>query len=98
MGNSQLPFVNTERPGYEMIQSEEYDIVLSFAGEDRPQAEALAESLRDKGVKAFYDQYEKACLWGKNLYSYLPDLFQNKALYCVMLISQHYATKLWTIL
>lgn len=74
----------------------DYDIALSFAGEDRNQADALAEALRHRRVKVFYDQFEKTALWGKNLYTYLSDLYQNKARYCVMLLSRHYATKLWT--
>ncbi len=35
-------------------------------------------------------------MWGKNLYTYLSDIYQNKTHYCVMFISQHYAQKLWT--
>jgi hypothetical protein len=77
-------------------RSSGYEIALSFAGEDRIYANALADALRSRGVKVFYDQYEKATLWGKNLYDYLSDLYQNKAHYCVMFLSQHYASKMWT--
>ncbi len=73
-----------------------YDVALSYAGEDQAYAEALANVLHNRGVKVFYDKYEKATLWGKNLYDYLSDLYQNKARYCVMFLSQHYAAKLWT--
>ena len=73
-----------------------YDVVLSFAGEDRSHAERLAEELRKKGVKVFYDKYEQAILWGKDLYAYLSDIYQNKAKFCVMFCSRHYAEKLWT--
>jgi hypothetical protein len=78
------------------VKQYEYDVVLSFAGEDRSHAEILAEALRRHEVNVFYDKYETAKLWGKNLYTYLSDLYQNKAKYCIMLLSQHYATKLWT--
>src|SRR5437016_4769907 len=74
----------------------EYDIAISYAGEDHSYAEALANVLHDRGVNVFYDKYERATLWGKNLYDYLSDLYQNKARYCVMLLSQHYAAKVWT--
>ena len=73
-----------------------YDIAISYAGEDRANAHALAEALRAHNVKVFYDRYEKATLWGKNLYNYLSDLYQNQARYCVMLLSGHYAQKVWT--
>ncbi len=48
-----------------------YDVALSFAGEDRSYADALAEALRQRGLSVFYDTYEKYTLWGKNLYTYL---------------------------
>ena len=54
----------------------EYDVVLSFAGEDREFVEACAEILRSLNVNVFYDNYEKEILLGKNLYSYLADIYQ----------------------
>jgi hypothetical protein len=78
------------------MQQYPYGAALSFAGEDRFYAEALADALHRHGIKVFYDEYEKSNLWGKNLYTYLSDVYQNKARYCVMFLSQHYATKLWT--
>jgi hypothetical protein len=73
-----------------------YDVALSFAGEDRSYAESLATALKKREINVFYDKYEKANLWGKNLYDHLSDIYQNQARYCVILISKHYATKLWT--
>lgn len=78
------------------VMDRKYDVALSFAGEDRACAEAVAEALRRRGVSVFYDRYEKATLWGKDLYTYLSDLYQNQARYCVMFVSRHYAEKLWT--
>lgn len=74
----------------------EYDIAISYASEDRDYAEPLANILRHHGIKIFYDQYEEATLWGKNLYDYLSDLYQHRARFCVMLLSQHYASQVWT--
>jgi len=78
------------------IQQYSYDVALSFAGEDRIHAEALAQALFRRRVKVFYDKYEKNTLWGKDLYAHLSDLYQNKARYCVMFFSQHYVAKVWT--
>ena len=78
------------------MQQYPYDVALSFAGEDRIYAEALADALVRHGIEVFYDKYEKNTLWGKDLYTYLSDLYQHKARFCVMFLSQHYATKLWT--
>lgn len=73
----------------------EFEIALSFAGEDRGYVDQVANLLRDSGVKAFYDLFEEANLWGKNLYDYLSDIYQNKALYTIMFISEHYGRKVW---
>lgn len=74
----------------------QYDVALSFAGEDRMHARKLAELLRDHGFSVFYDEYEQATLWGRNLYTHLSDVYQNKARYCLIFISSNYARKLWT--
>ena len=63
---------------------------------DRSVREALADELRRRGVGVFYDKYEKATLWGKDLYTHLIDVYQRKARYSIMLLSQHYGWKLWT--
>jgi acyl carrier protein len=79
-----------------MLLKEQYEVALSFAGEDRAYAKELADSLRQRGVEVFYDEYEKADLWGKDLYAHLSEVYQDRAEYVVMFISRHYATKLWT--
>ncbi len=73
-----------------------YDVALSVAKEDRDYADALANILQLHGIKVFYDKYNKSNLWGKNLYTHLSDIYQNKAQYCVMFLSKHYANTLWT--
>jgi hypothetical protein len=73
-----------------------YQVALSFAGEDRPYVEQVAQHLREQGVQVFYDAYEEAALWGKDLYVHLRDVYEHSASFTVMFISQHYAAKLWT--
>ncbi|WP_298610915.1 toll/interleukin-1 receptor domain-containing protein [uncultured Thiothrix sp.] len=79
-----------------MVDHLKYDIALSFAGEDRQYVDQVATLLRDSGVRVFYDHFEEANLWGKNLYDYLVDIYKSKAKYTIMFISTHYAKKLWT--
>ncbi len=74
----------------------EYDICLSFAGEDRTYVEKVADVLRQAGVRVFYDEYKRAELWGKDLYTHLDDIYQNAAMYCILFVSRSYARKLWT--
>lgn len=73
-----------------------FDIALSFAGEDRTYVEKVASILRDMGIRVFYDKYESVTLWGKDLYSYLDEIYRKRAKYTVIFISKHYAEKLWT--
>ena len=59
--------------------SYEYDIALSFAGEDRKQAEEIAELLVERNITVFYDLYEQANLWGKDLYQHLQSVYRDKS-------------------
>jgi len=74
-----------------------YEVVLSFAGEDRNYVEKVAEYLTDKSVKFFYDKYEESTLWGKDLVEYLDSVYRGSARYCVMFISKHCINKMWFI-
>jgi hypothetical protein len=47
----------------------QYDVALSFAGEDRQYVSDIADRLRNNGIRVFYDLYEQATLWGKDLTS-----------------------------
>lgn len=87
---------------YEKVRLQEpssefnYDIALSFAGEDRIYAEQLANELVKHNVRVFYDGFEKATLWGKDLFVYLSDLYRLRSKYCVLFLSKYYNAKLWT--
>ena len=74
----------------------EYDISISFAGEDRAFAKELSSDLKSKGVKLFFDELEKNKLWGKNLTEYLHKIYKDKAKYCILIISKNYNLKNWT--
>lgn len=73
-----------------------YDVVLSFAGEDREYVEECADILTSLGIKVFYDSYEQDVLWGKDLYTFLADIYSNKARYAIVFVSKHYVNKRWT--
>ena len=60
-------------------------MAISFAGEQRKEAEAIADCLKKNEVNVFYDGYEKAVLRGKDLYER----------FCLMLVSAAYAAKVW---
>jgi hypothetical protein len=75
----------------------DYDLAFSFAGENRQQAECIAEILKKKDVRVFYDQFEQASLFGKDLYVRLYEVYAKRSRYCVILTSEHYLYKMWTI-
>lgn len=78
------------------LKNYDYDIALSFAGENRDYVEEVAQTLKVYGVRVFYDKFEEHTLWGKNLIDYLQDIYKNKAKYTVMFISEYYAKEAWT--
>ena len=53
----------------------EYDVALSFAGEQRDYVEKVSEELTALKVKHFYDNNEKVNLWGKNLAQFLDSVY-----------------------
>ena len=75
--------------------AEKYHVALSFADEDRKYVEVVATKLRDSGVVVFYDKFEETTLWGKDLYSYLSNIYQNRALYTIIFVSKAYEEKHW---
>lgn len=85
---------NKNRSEKIMIQYE-YEVALSFAGEDRGFSEALAEGLKNSGVKVFYDNYYAEELWGQDLSTKLRDVYHGSSQFCIMIISEQYVQKMW---
>ena len=75
---------------------EKYDIALSFAGENRVYVEEVAQALRSAGVSVFYDKFEQAGLWGKNLIDHLAEIYGKRSRFVVMFVSKEYVEKAWT--
>ena len=87
--------IRSAPPNHIGPQGWKYEVALSFAGEDRSYVEEVANLLRAHGVSVFYDRYEEADFWGKNLQEHLADVYQNKSRYVVMFVSKNYAAKVW---
>jgi len=88
--------VRLHRNSESVEQDREYDVAISFAGEERNVAREIAEGLRGQGLRVFYDEFEKYPLWGKNLLDYFTNVYFSKAKYCILLISENYVRKVWT--
>ena len=74
----------------------EYDVALSFAGEDRALVSTLVAALEGRGVEVFYDFNEVARLWGKDLEIELAEIYAREARYMVLCLSPSYPVKDWT--
>ena len=53
-----------------------YDVALSFAGEDRVHALALATRLQQAGLRVFFDRFEE--LWGHDLSERLHEVYDRE--------------------
>jgi hypothetical protein len=74
----------------------EYDVAVSFAGEDRTLVSMLVMALEARGVEVFYDFNESARLWGKDLEVELAQIYAQEARYMVLCLSASYPVKDWT--
>jgi hypothetical protein len=73
-----------------------YDVVFSFAGEDRGYVVQVADTLRSAGISVFYDDYEEVALWGKDLVEHFDQVYRRSGRYCVLFISGDYVRSVWT--
>ena len=71
----------------------EYEVALSFAGEQRDYVKKVSEALTKLNVRHFYDYNEQVNIWGKNLTQYLDSVYFEKAMYFVPFISEEYVKK-----
>jgi GTPase SAR1 family protein len=74
----------------------EYDIAVSFAGEDRAVIQTLVKEMEQRGIEVFYDFNETARLWGKDLEVELAQIYAQEARYMVVCLSPSYPIKDWT--
>jgi hypothetical protein len=73
----------------------QYDVALSFAGEDRAYVDKVAERLKELGVSVFYDRFEQVELWGKDLAEQLGRIYGKQSRFVAIFASRHYAAKAW---
>lgn len=73
-----------------------YDIAISFAGEQRKLAQSFATRLDASGYSVFYDEFEQAELWGRDLSLALGSVYEQDARFCLVIVSKEYVNKAWT--
>ena len=75
--------------------AKQYEVALSFAGEQREYVKQVATALRSREIAVFYDDFERVPLWGKNLGEEFHKVFEHEAVLAVMFISKEYVEKAW---
>ena len=73
----------------------QYEVALSFAGEQREYVESVARVLHSRGIPVFYDDFESIALWGKDIVEEFHEVFANRSALVVMFISKEYVEKSW---
>lgn len=76
--------------------SHDYDVAVTFAGEDRAFVEAVVAQVKASGFTVFYDEDAKSEMWGADLPEFFADIYERRARYAMMFVSVHYAAKPWT--
>lgn len=75
-----------------------FDVVLSFAGEDREYVENIYLLLRNRHVRVFYDDEFRSELWGEDLTEKLDEIYRTDTKYCMIFCSKYYSKKKWAVL
>jgi hypothetical protein len=84
--------------GFENVELEhEYDFALSFAGEDRPLADALNELLDADDYVVFYDLNEQARIVGEDVEAFLAPIYASDSRFVIAVLGRMYGEKRWTI-
>ena len=76
-------------------QQRRWDVALSFAGAQRDYAGQVAQALKARGVRCFYDADEQARLWGTHLAEELPQIYARESAAVVVFLSADYAGQDW---
>lgn len=95
VGSQHGPASAPERRRRRDAARRKYDVALSFAGEDREFVQDVADRLRELEVEVFYDGFEEADLWGKDLVTHLAEVYGQQSRFVVIFASKHYAEKAW---
>lgn len=74
----------------------EYDVALSFAGEDRPFARSLNDYLEDADLSVFFDETEAGRILGEDLEAFFGPIYESEADYVVAILGPKYGLKRWT--
>jgi hypothetical protein len=87
--NEKTPLIGIE-PSAILSFRDEYPDLLR--GEEKQKAKKLAEN----NIQVFYDEFEKAKLWGKRLSTHFQKTFGENTCFVLVFVSKEYSLKDWT--
>jgi hypothetical protein len=70
-------------------------VAISYASEQIVYARRVADILKAKGVRVFFDDFFETKMWGKDLAEYLKTVYYKESRYCMIFISKDYVSKAW---
>jgi hypothetical protein len=73
----------------------EWEVALSFAGENRKLAEYINDRLTFLDVPVFYDAHFEANYLGKTWSAQFKEIFGEKSRYVVCILDKHHSEKIW---
>lgn len=90
-----LPETSLKQSGVSQKNDRQYQVALSYAGEQREYVEEVAQQLKDRGISVFFDGFEKSTLWGTSAAEAFHKVFAEQSVYVVMFISRDHSEKEW---
>ena len=79
----------------EVVRGQKFDVVISFAGPDRPVAEAIRDHLVAAGLSVFYDDDFQHQLLGEDLAMLLQDIYFARSRYAITVLSRAFVESDW---
>jgi hypothetical protein len=98
LSHASIPGIQQRESGEPIdVTNATFDVALSFPGENRFYAHAVADrlSLLLGRRRVFYDEYYKSQLARPNLDTLLQDIYNNRSRLVVVFLSATYQTKDW---
>jgi hypothetical protein len=73
----------------------DFDVALSFVGEEREYVEDVASALKAAGVTVFLDSDYLADTWGEDLVEFFEGNYRVRSRFAMLFLSRHYAENMW---
>src|SRR5690242_17171986 len=77
------------------VKPKEFEIAISFAGENRPLAKYIAQRLQSIDISVFLDEHYEANYLGKAWSKEFERIFVHDSMYVVCLLDVHHKNKIW---